>query len=271
VSAAEGAIRQIGLKGQDKLTRRDQELMREYQRLKQKFSAMPDSSRGWLTNKNWVIATPMEMAIAPPARALRLLDKIRQENVGEFGPYLSAFERQAMMTISTGVQAVSEANYGRIDQALWYMDKIVQTFNRKLPGSISEMMPDYGCFTIAWTSYGIVLPLIEHIFGVRPDAMHKTIVFQPHVPSGWEDMSIEDLPVGSNRVSFSRAKTERGIAYLIKARDDGWRFDLRLNHSPDARYFLNGKPVAFNPSGIRMTGRKNEVLVQLGSPLRSRP
>ena len=53
----------------------------------QKFSAMPDTSRGWLTNKNWVITTPMETGIAPRARAIRLLDKIRHENVGEYGPF----------------------------------------------------------------------------------------------------------------------------------------------------------------------------------------
>ena len=47
--------------------------------------------------------------------AIALLDKIRRENSGEYGPYLSAVEGQAMMTISTGVQAVAEANYGRID------------------------------------------------------------------------------------------------------------------------------------------------------------
>ena len=66
----------------------------------------------------------------------RLLEKIRRENVGAYGPYLSAVERQAMMTISTGVQAVAEARYGRIDQSLWYVGRIVETFNRTLPGSI---------------------------------------------------------------------------------------------------------------------------------------
>src|SRR2546427_6182458 len=139
----------------------------------------------------------------------------------------SAVERQAMMTIATGVQAVSEANYGRTDEALWYVDKIVQTFNRVTPGSITEMMPDYGCFTIAWTSYGIVLPLIQHVFGIQPDALHQTVVFDPHVPTGWENMSIEDLPVGSNMVSFSRAKTGRGIEYEFAAKEDGWHFVLR--------------------------------------------
>jgi hypothetical protein len=167
------------------------------------------------------------------------------------------------MTISTGVQAVSEGNYGRTDEALWYVGRIVDTFNRKTPGSIAEMMPDYGCFTIAWTSYGIVLPLIQHVFGIQPDAVNKTIVFDPHVPTGWEDMSIDDLPVGTNLVSFSRTRTGRGIEYGFEAKDDGWSFVLQGATPPGAKYYLNGRPVSFTSSGIRMSGRRNHVLVVL--------
>jgi hypothetical protein len=261
VSAAEGAVKQIEMKGKDKLTQRDSELIDYYERLARRFAAMPDTTRGWITNKNWVITTPMEMDIAPRARAIQALDKIRREDVGEYGPFLSAVERQAMMTISTGVQAVSEGNYGRTDAALWYVDKIVQTFSRRSPGSISEMMPDYGCFTIAWTSYGIVLPLIEHVFGIRPDAMNKTVVFDPQVPTGWEDMAIENLPIGSTAVSFSRAKTARGIEYSFEAKDDGWTFVLKGKVLPGARYYLNGRPVSLDSSGIRMSGRKNHALM----------
>jgi glycogen debranching enzyme len=261
VSAAEGAIRQIGLKGKDKLTQRDKELIGYYEQLEQRFAAMTDGSRGWLTNKNWVITTPMETGIAPRARAIALLDRIRRENTGEYGPFLSAVDRGAMMTISTGVQAVSEANYGRTDEAMWYVDKIVQTFNRVTPGSIAEMMPDYGCFTIAWTSYGIVVPLVQHVFGIRPDAVNKTVVLDPHVPTGWEDMSIDDLPVGATTISFSRARTGRGIEYDVAAGETGWSFVLRGTALPGAKYYLNGRPVAFPSSGLRMSGRKNHVLV----------
>ena len=261
MSAADGAIKQIGLQGEDKLTSRDRELIRYYEQLKVKFSAMPDSSRAWITNKNWVIATPLEMGIAPRERAIPLLDQIRKQDVGDYGPYLSAVDKQAMMTISTGVEAVAEANYGRTDEALWYMDKIVQTFNRKLPGSISEMMPDYGCFVIAWTSYGIVLPLIQSVFGIQPDAINRTVVFEPHPPTGWEEMSIEDLPVGTNRISFARAKTPRGIEYRIGAREVGWRFVLKAGALPRARYYLNERPVAPSPAGIPMGGTRNRVLV----------
>lgn len=261
LSVADGAIRQIGLNGANNLTQSDKDLIGYYEQLKRTFSAMPDESRGWITNKNWVITTPMEVGIAPRARAIRALDKIRTENVGAYGPFLSAVEKQAMMTISTGVQAVSEGSYGRTDQALWYVDKIVQTFGLHLPGSISEMMPDYGCFTIAWTSYGIVLPLIEHVFGIRPDAINKTVVFDPHVPSRWEDMSIEDLPVGTNVISFSRAKTGKGIEYSFDAKESGWTFVFKGRASPGAQYYLNGRSVAFTTPGIRMSGRENRMLV----------
>ena len=208
-------MKQIGLKGASELTEQDKQSIAHYEQLKQRFAAMPDSSRAWITNRNWVISTPVEVGIAPRDRAIRLLDQVRDKNVGEYGPYLSAVEKQAMMTISTGVQAVSEARYGRIDQALWYMNKIVETFGRKLPGSISEMMPDYGCFAISWTAYGIVVPLIEQIFGVQADAPKKTVAFEPRLPHGWEDLSIQDLPVGSNLISFSRAKTDKGVEYTI--------------------------------------------------------
>jgi glycogen debranching enzyme len=262
VSAAEGAIKQIGFRrAAGKLSARDQELIEYYERLKGSFSAMPEGDRAWITNRNWVIATPMETGMAPRARAIRLLDDIRHENSGEYGPYLSAVERRSMMTISTGVQAVAEAQYGRSDEALWYMGRIVQTFNRVTPGSISEMMPDHGCFAIAWTSYGIVVPLIEHVFGIQPDAGNRTIVFEPHLPSGWEDISIENLPVGGNLISFSRSRTGEGVVYDVAANDGGWHFVLREKASPGARYFLNGKPINPSASGIPMDGRKNQVMI----------
>jgi glycogen debranching enzyme len=261
IRTAEGSVKQIELKGLANLTRRDSMLIGYYEQLEQKFAAMPDTSRAWMTNRNWVITTPMEVGIAPRARAIRALDKIRKDDVGEYGPYLSAVDRQAMMTISTGAQAVSEGSYGRSDDALWYMHKIVETFNRALPGSMSEMMPDDGCFTIAWTSYGIVIPLVQQFFGIQPDAVHRTVVIDPHLPTGWENVSIEDLPVGTNAISFSRMKIGTRIEYGIRAKTAGWNFVLKGIEAPGARYYLNGRPVSFTASGIRMSGKKNLVLV----------
>jgi len=260
VRATEGAIKQVGLREYNSTNERDQ-LLAYYDQLKKKYAAMPATNRGWITNKNWVITTPIETGIAPPEKAIKLLDKIRKENLGEYGPYLSAVEKKYMMTIATGVQAVSEYMYGRTDESMWYVNKIVQTFGRVLPGSISEMMPDYGCFTQAWTSYGIVLPLIRHVFGVQPDAYNKSIVFEPHLPTGWENISIENLYAGNNILSFSRIKTSKGIEYVINSRDQDWIILLKLKDSAGAKYYLNGKQVLFDATGIQMKGKNNKLLV----------
>jgi hypothetical protein len=222
---------------------------------------MPEINRCWITNKNWVINTPMETGIAPKDKAIELLDKIRKENTGEYGPYLSAVEKDAMMTISTGVQAVSEYQYGRTDDSLWYVNKIARTFSRVLPGSISEMMPDYGGFTQAWTSYGIVLPLVQHVFGIQPDAYNKAILIEPHLPKGWENISIENLPVGSNIISFARSRAPEGLEYRFTAKEPGWNVLLKLKEPPGAKYYLNGKRVSVDPSEIVFNEAKNRLLI----------
>ena len=259
--AAEGAITQIQRNHPQGVDEQAKRMTAFYEQLKIKFSNMPDVEKGWLTNKNWVITTPMETGIAPEDKAIPLLKKIRNENVGEYGPFLSAVERQAMMTISTGVQAVSEYKYGRTDEAMWYVNKIVQTFNEVLPGSISEMMPDYGDFTQAWTSYGIILPVVEHVFGIHPDAINKTVRIEPNLPSGWENISIDNLPIGTNTVSFSRLATPGGIQYVVKGIQAGWSYVLKLPDKPDAKYYLNGKRISVRSNEIKLNGRTNTVLV----------
>jgi len=262
IQAADGNITQLKQYGKDLSSEELEKRISFYEDMKKQFLQIPDESKAWTTNKNWVITTPIETGIAPRERALALLEKIRKENVGEYGPYLAALGgRDSMMTISTGVQAVSECKYERTDECVWYMNRIVATFNRVLPGSMSEMMPDYGDFTQAWTSYGIVVPLVQFIFGVQPDALQKRITFQPQVPSGWENMSLENLPVGNNIVSLSRSKTDRGVEYKLLSKDPGWNLILKLQKSSGMNYYLNGKKVPFSEPGFEMSGTTNALLI----------
>ncbi|MDR1371042.1 MAG: amylo-alpha-1,6-glucosidase, partial [Dysgonamonadaceae bacterium] len=203
ISVTKGAIRQVTFRAD---TVAQMERIQYYNSLLDRLAKLPDNTEGgWFTNKNWVINTPMETGIAPVERAIRSLDIIRRDHCGEYGPYLYAVEKNMAMTISTGVQAMSEARYGRTDQMLWYVNCIAGTLHLTLPGSINEMMPStrpgaipsymfhYGCPVQAWTIYGVATPIITHIFGVSPDAYRKQVVFEPHLPSGWKDISLSNL------------------------------------------------------------------------------
>ncbi len=77
---------------------------------------------------------------------------------------------------------------------------------------------------------GFVWPLARDLFGLRPDALEKTIDFAPHTPIGWAGWKLTRLPIGgagfdvtSERVSPSRAR------YTIRASEPGWRVTLRAD------------------------------------------
>lgn len=256
----DGALKQLKINndGGSGSQRRERELF--YESLQKQISAMPDTSRGWLTNKNWVVNTPMETGIAPDEIAITALDKIRRDNCGEYGPYLSAVEKKYMMTIATGVQAVAECRYGRIDPALWYIDKIAATFNRTLPGSISEMMPDYGCFTQAWTNYGVVVPLVKYIFGFKPDAFHHQIKIDPIFPAQWKNARIENVKIGNNSLSLDMKKLNNKIIYNLKQSQTGWRIEFKPA-TRAKKCTVNGNVVQIINGSIQLTGRSNTITV----------
>lgn len=263
LSVAKGALEQLHQmewKPADSALMRDKE--RFYEGLEQKFSDLPaGAKRGWFTNKNWVISTPVEMGISPQEKAIRLLNKVRSEDCGDYGPYLSAVEKRHMMTISTGVQAVAECTYNRTDEAMWYIEKIAETFSRVLPGSISEMMPDYGCPVQAWTSYGLAVPLVTHILGIHPDAFHKSIIIEPHLPAGWDHAGIDDLQVGNNTISLEVHLRNNSSAYSITSVAPDWSCHLKIKGLNGRKYKLNGKLFTANSDQIELKGRANNVEV----------
>lgn len=263
LSVAEGAIEQLekGLVSA-KDSAHTLENQQYYQRLIQQISRFPPGTeKGWFTNKNWVISTPAETQLAPPDKALRLLNKVRKEHCGEYGPYLSAVERRYMMTISTGVQAMAECAYGRTDEAMWYINKIVETFNKALPGSISEMMPDYGCPVQAWTIYGLATPLLTYVLGINPDAYNKSILISPHFPARWNKGAVYDLPVGHNTISFAVTKHGRTITYSLTSVASDWTYTLVIRGLGGHLYMLNGKVLTATADEVHLKGKINKVVV----------
>jgi len=260
MKVAQGAIEQLG--NSNRTEEGNLGVARFYQSLIERFGQFSQGEeRGWFTNKNWVINTPMETGIAPVEKAIRNLDKIRNEHCGEYGPFLSAVERRHMMTIATGVQAMSEARYGRIDECLWYVNKIASTLGLTLPGSINEMMPDYGCPAQGWTIYGITTPLITYVFGVTPDAFNKQLVIEPQLPSGWDTMSLENQRVGNNIYNIKINRKDGQTTYEVTSKEKDWNTVLRIKHLTGKEYSLNGKKTIASTDEIVLKGAKNTTIL----------
>jgi hypothetical protein len=79
---------------------------------------------------------------------------------------------------------------------------------------------------------------ITEILGLNSEVIDVAVYTQQaleataHISTAWENVSVENLPVGTNRISFSRAKSARGIEYGIDAKEGGWNFVLRIAEVP---------------------------------------
>lgn len=163
--------------------------------------------RGWLLNRNWPINTPIEIGIADRDKAMRALEIMdTPDYIGDYGMYLSAMYQGAQMTISTGVMAVAQAMYGRVDSSLALIEKMFTTFSMATPGAMSEMSSDYGCFVQAWTAYSVFLPVVRFFFGIEPKASEGKILVNPCMPSKWGNASMEEVPVLDGTVSVRAEK-----------------------------------------------------------------
>ncbi|MGH1525205.1 hypothetical protein ACRAWC_14650 [Leifsonia sp. L25] len=174
--------------------------------------------------KNWVILTPIEMGLASDEQAGVALSRLDSpEFVGEWGAYLSGSGDDRIMTISSAVHINSNLAYGRADEALDVVRRVMATFNRYLPGSISEMSPDYGCFVQAWTAYAMIAPVITGFIGLRPDAGAKRLRIDPCLPSDWDSLSARNVLIGDDSFDIEvRREGDDSYSVSVSGATDGW-------------------------------------------------
>lgn len=219
------------------------DVVKFYNETKKYFQSFATNYKhGWSTNRNWVINTPIETGIAPEEKALAALERMEENDMtSQWGPYLSAVDKLHNMTISTGVQAVSQARYGNIDHSLMHVNQIAATFGLLMPGSITEMMPDYGCFCQEWTIYSVAVPIIQYIYGIKPNAPEHSVTLEPQIPTGWNTYSLTDQRIGENKLDMSVSREENVSVYKAAWDDASWNIQLIIPFDPTAIYTVNGK------------------------------
>ena len=108
------------------------------------------------------------------------------------------------------------------------------------------MMPDYGCPAQAWTIYGIATPLIRYVFGIHPESYKKTITFSPQLPTGWDQISISDLEIGSNTINYQVIRTEQGLDIKLDTTCPDWNYSVEPKSIPIHQFVVNGRTLPIN-------------------------
>ena len=258
----------------------------ELQALEKKIAADPDTSkRGFVLHHNWVVNTPMETGLANPEKASQAL-KTAEKFRNKFGMYVTGIDRSAnsekaesyaakvgkseftytgtVMTLPTGVQAISENKYGHPNEAYDLVQRMLRTFSFALPGSIYEVSPDYGMMTQAWNSFAFEVPVIQQFFGLQPLAYKKEIHIQPSWPDSLSSGSIKQVKIGDNSVAVSYERKEHKSTYILQQRKN-WTIYFSPKTGTYKRWVLNGeivkpKMIDGRPS-LRLKGWKHHLVL----------
>jgi glycogen debranching enzyme len=104
--------------------------------------------------------------------------------------------------------AVAEANYGRMDKSLRYVNFIASELDKEQPGALPELFDssDYMYFQDfksramvmqAWSSYVAEWPVVYHFLGIRPQIPNREITIIPASRLPGQTLSVANLRIGS--------------------------------------------------------------------------
>ena len=65
--------------------------------------------------------------------------------------------------------------------------------------------------------------MTEDLFGLRPDAGEKTIALAPHTPIGWDGWALDNVKIGTARVSVRSERVSPSQArYTLTMSEPGY-------------------------------------------------
>jgi hypothetical protein len=140
-------------------------------------------------------------------------------NYGAVWPFLTSWVTSALFKHHMPQQGysmlVSTANH-TFDHALGSVTEVFSGTNNVWP---QEAVSHQG-----FSTAGVVLPLVRGLLGLDGNAQKKLLIFSPHFPADWEQVSIMDYTVGQAKFSFDYKKTEDAISLKIRANNaDGYK------------------------------------------------
>ncbi|MBQ2990751.1 MAG: hypothetical protein IJD60_05625 [Clostridia bacterium] len=143
---------------------------------------------------------------------------------------------------ATLAQAASlHGKLGHVEQMIGCLVRMAKTGQRGVPGAVRGEDVGGDILLSARSAAGFVWPMMESLFGVRPEAGGRHIVFEPHTPIGWDGWKIENIAIGGALISIeSRRVSPSQARYTITTSEPGWQITVKENGG-EKNYALDGE------------------------------
>ena len=151
---------------------------------------------------HWTQVVPVQLGIARQERALIVLDEIERSFVNKYGLVHTRGRDERVWTLPTGLLALAELRYGRLEQAITHLHNIALTTEHGMLGSFEELIPEGLCFVQLWSAAIFVQGIVEGLFGLEPRAHEHTLRLNPRLPADWPAATLRNVRIGEHALTL---------------------------------------------------------------------
>jgi len=92
------------------------------------------------------------------------------------------------------------------------------------PGSVTEVISGMfyqplprSCSHQLWSSAMVVSPAIRGLFGVQADAIHRTLLVEPHLPATWDSAELNNVRIGGDLFSIAMKREQGSLQITVQS------------------------------------------------------
>lgn len=152
---------------------------------------------------HWTQVLPVQLGLAAPERAERVLARIEAEFVNQWGLVHTRGREELVWTLPTGLLALAAFQTGRAARGLELARSIALTARHGTLGTFKELIPEGLCFVQLWSAGLYLQAIVEGLLGLRPDAPAHALAIDPAMPEGHPAVTLRDLRVGAHRLNIT--------------------------------------------------------------------
>ncbi len=152
---------------------------------------------------HWTQVLPVQLGLAAPARAERVLARIEAEFVNRWGLVHTRGREDAVWTLPTGLLALAAFQTGRPERGLELARNIALTARHGTLGTFKELIPQGLCFVQLWSAGLYLQAIFEGLLGLRPDAPAHTLAIAPAMPADFGPITVRGLRVGEHQLNLT--------------------------------------------------------------------
>lgn len=233
-------------------------------------------------SRHWTVVSPMAAGIAAPDHAAAALSRLESADFSHanglyhtgIGGLSEHSSETRIWTLPNALMAIAEANYGRTEQALRYLNTLTAHIDLEMPGAFAEMLPGPGydpfqdmhkrlMFMQAWSSVGLQWLVIRYLLGIQPALASGQMMVAPLIPEGWRFLRAEQVHVGTGILTV-HAERDGGCCSTTISTDVPCTLHIGAVLPPHA--VVRSVAVNGSPSLYTATSQPNGLLISVTIP-----